>query len=148
MKTKSPFSYIFEDIIGLANDRGIRFSILDEANASTLRSRISKAYPKVSLSRGIEFYDGEGMQTDESYKFLPSFVADNEVYFLVPERQDQRGIKFKQGSDVAKVLEELNYYLEFVLFDENLKYLIGENHSGVLMALGEAETWLKDLKTS
>ena len=148
MKKKSPFSYIFEDIIGLANEKGIQFSILDETDAESLRKKISLAYPKVSLARGIEFYDGEGMQTDESYKHLPSFIEDDEVYFLIPDRQDHRVIKFEHGNDVSTILEGLNYFIEFVLFDENLKFLIGENHSGVLMALGEAKEWLDNIKAS
>ncbi len=148
MKKKPPFSYIFEDIVGLANQNGIQLSILDETFAHTLRSKFSVFYPKVSLSRGIEFYDGEGMQTDEADKYLPSFMTENKAYLLIPERHDQRGIMFEHGNEVPKVLEELSYYIEFVLFDESMKFLIGENHSGILMALGDAKKWLRKLKIS
>jgi len=143
---KHRFSYIFDDIFSLADKNGITLTLLETDIAQSFRQKIANTYPLIELSKGIEFYEGEGLQTDESYIVLPDYLNDSGIIFLIPEEQESRGIKFSRGLDLPFILKELNYFIEFAITDNDLSYLIGENHSGILMALGKAEEWLKTRK--
>ena len=143
---KSSFSYIFDDILDIAHKKNIELTLLEENFVYNLRKEVINIYPSVNLSGAIEFYKGEGLQTDESYILLSNYLDENEIVFFIPESQEKKGIRFKHGNDFPLVLESLNYFIEFFITDNTFSYLIGENHSGILMALGKAEEWLKGLK--
>src|SRR5215475_8700202 len=133
------------DFVAICTRLGIAFKVLDVDSSEILRERIRSRFPSVRLGSPIDFYSETGLQAEQPWKLLAELLDKIPVYFLFPWDREKRALWIEIGGRLSEVLDESEYFVEYIITDENQRFLLGEHHSGILMACGAAEQWVSQL---
>jgi hypothetical protein len=124
------------------------YQVLTDSESTLRRTSLHAAYPSMTKNSPLMFYGGAGLQTDEPSQYLHLFLTGKTVFFGFPNDQEPTIVKLSDGGILAKVVSEMNYFIEYWITDAENTFLLGESHSGILVGLGQAESWVRALTTN
>jgi hypothetical protein len=139
-------AYLLPDFLQACTADETRCQVLSLEQSRGIRDAIRQTFPSVHLKTPIDFYAGSGLQHSEPWTLLSGMLSGTPVYFLFAEDAEERIIHIDDGGRLSKLIGDLNYFLEYVITDEQISFLLGEHHSGILMGIGRAENWISGMK--
>ncbi len=91
-------------------------------------------------------------QLNEDYRFVFRYIGDyvrdrEEVYYITDDKYDKkdRAVFIVKGKDAKELMEESDV-ADIYVSDKEGSFLLSLNHHDVLMGIGAASDWVKQLK--
>lgn len=139
---------IKDEILVAVNNLNIQIKEVSATTVDELITNIATKYTKGRKHGWLweNMVDNVCVSNKDAWKWLGEFIGNSESIMFFNPPEERIAFVFLSGHDLVSVLSE-TYGFEFYITNNTLDYLMCFNHHDILIACGNAKSWLEKYKT-
>ena len=139
-------NFVRESIEEALEATGYKLEELSPLESIFLRNKVSNKFTNKEETDSLfweSLTNSFDIRDKDAWKWLDEFIQLKEFYLYFDKSSDSTVYIFPENQSFTKFLSEFPGYV-FYITNENLDFLICFNDSHYLIALGTAESWLRN----